>query len=105
MLPWVESDGDLTPAHLLTKLGAHPRLFSCIDVWVLGQTDVDADADADEDKDVSIFSVALARFLKEHESAVFFCSGDALLNPVPCFAVARVAPGLVSGFMGGIIYT
>lgn len=70
----------------------------------------DASEDGSDDSDnsddlASPFSMAVSRFLKEHESAVFFCCGDALLNPVPCFAAARVAPGLVAGFMGGITYT
>ena len=39
------------------------------------------------------------------EPPVIFYTGSEKLNPVPCFAVAKLAPGLVGGFVGGVVHT
>ena len=99
ILPWSDADGPLAPRSLLAKLGAHEQLQDATYERPL------EDDEDDEDEEGSAFTACLKVFLSSHaESAIFYAGCDDL-NPVPCFAVARVRPNLVAGFIGGVTYT
>jgi len=69
----------------------------------------DADEDNDEDDyyDGTTFfeRKIITPHLSNQDSFIFFYCGEDKLNPVPCFALAKMCPGLVAGFVGGVIYT
>ena len=99
MLPWVPDD-PFTNEKLLEVLGAHPVLQQNARSRPLLEEDVEP-----EDDPTGPFTLALAAFLAEHEETLVFHAGSDQLNPVPCFAVARVRPDLVAGFVGGVVHT
>lgn len=128
LVPWRAHDGALTPERLLERLGAHPQLRKSVIV----RDDLNNNDDDDDDDDTSdrrgrtysllagaaahlpSFRTELRFFLGTHrfsagttgiENSLVFLAGSGLLNPIPCFAVARVAPGLVAGVMGGVVHT
>ena len=126
IVPWDEGE-ELAPLRLLERLGAHPQLRRA-DAIRLVESVVDEDEDDDarayhrmsstaqelvrwraESSGGALrwqrapsFRTALRALLSQHRSAVFHC-GLGELNPVPCFAVARVRPDLVVGFVGGVV--
>jgi len=67
--------------------------------------DDDDELSTDDEKEYDRFEELVKSFLDGYDSKAFFCAGDRKLNPVPVFAVARVSPTLVAGFMGGVVYT
>ena len=120
MMPWSRGE-DLTPEALLAALGAHPEIRS----RVLSRSVVDPD-DQMEDEEAMIrwrmplnnewgaaqrrFRLAIVDFLAQEGFSPFpngcvFHAGSDKLNPVVCFAVAKVREGLVAGFIGGIAHT
>ena len=118
--------GELTPLRLLERLGAHQLLRRGVRL-------VESVVDEDEDDEARAyhrmsstahelvrwraesggdplqwhqapsFRTALRYLLSGYRSVVFHC-GSGHLNPVPCFAVARVRPDLVAGFVGGVVH-
>jgi len=108
-IQWTDDDGDLTPDSFLKKLGAHQELRDCIHEWSFSDDveddDEDDDEDDEEDDKLEFIKTHLKPFFAEHDSFIFFCCGDGKLNPVPCFAVAKLCSGLVAGFVGGVVYT
>lgn len=119
MMPWNRGE-DLTPEALLAALGAHPEIRS----RVLFRSVVDPD-DQIEDEEEPLnnewgaaqrrFRLAIVDFLSHRRlflegfspfpNGCVFHAGSDQLNPVVCFAVAKVREGLVAGFIGGITHT
>ena len=109
MMPWNRGE-DLTPEALLAALGAHPEIRS----RVLFRSVVDPD-DQIEDEEEPLnnewgaaqrrFRLAIVDFLAPFPNGCVFHAGSDQLNPLVCFAVAKVREGLVAGFIGGITHT
>jgi len=101
LVPWSGVDGALTTQSLLSKLGAHEEIIgACEDC---GDSDDDCDDDTDSSKDMS--QDLPKAWLRSHGEWLLFHAGSDKLNPLPCFAVAKVRPDLVAGFIGGICHT
>ena len=102
VVPWNEplpsEHAVLTPQALLWKLGAHEELLhACRETEPVSSDDVDDEP--------TPFGAALQAFLAAHQETAVFYTGSDQLNPVPCFAVAKVLPNLVAGFIGGVVHT
>jgi len=97
-VPWKQ--GKLSPQSLLAELGAHEQLRKKDAIAMLGN---DPDFEEDEDSGPSISDV----FLDKHKGteALYFHTGSEAFNPVVVFAVAKMKPNLVAGFVGGIVHT
>lgn len=129
ILPWNPA-AELTPHGLLAALGAHAQLQqdgACRRVDSVIDEDEDdesrayyrmsvganemvrwrelSDGAAPRWRLAPSFRTALRYFLSQHPKTAVFHAGSARLNPVPCFAVARVRPDLVAGFVGGVVHT
>ena len=109
-MPWTVGEV-LTPRALLQALGAHPEIVNSPVATKRVVTEADEEYVGNEEfvgppPPGNFFREALSRWLDSHEphTAVFH-AGSGKLNPLPCFAVALVRPGLVAGFIGGIVHT
>lgn len=98
---WGVEDGALTPVSLLQRVGAHVRLVDGDKGDVFDEDRFGGDVVDEED----CFDGELMSYLVQFEERVGFSTGTDLLNPVVVFAVAKVAPTVVAGFVGGIIHT
>lgn len=104
-IQWSEENGELSPKSLLKKLGAHPQLMDSILEMEYEDLDDAYDFNEDDEYEHNTFEELVKSFLDGYDSKTYFYAGDGRVNPVPIFAVARVSPTLVAGFMGGVIYT
>jgi len=106
-IKWSEGNGELSPESLLQRLGAHPQLMDSNNEleFHLDHDEDDDSSSSSGEKEYDSFEELVKSFLDGYDSKAFFCAGDRKLNPVPVFAVARVSPTLVAGFMGGVVYT
>lgn len=97
-ISWTKADGELSPQSLLGKLGAHEQLQNESAITMLGDDEDDEDEDS---------GPGISVFLDKHtdKGPLYFYTGSGLMNPVVVFAVAKVEPGLVAGFVGGIVHT
>jgi len=109
-MPWTVGEV-LTPRALLQALGAHPEIVNSPVATKRVVTEADEEFVGGtrnfwgQPPPGLFFRGALSQWLDSHEHTAVFHAGSGKLNPLPCFAVALVRPGLVAGFIGGIVHT
>jgi hypothetical protein len=101
LMPWRVGEA-LSAEALLKALGAHREIVARI--WYR-HVRCEEDDEEETAPEGCRFRSSVASWLARHEAKAVFLAGSDLLNPVPCFAVARVQPGLVAGFVGGVVHT
>lgn len=97
ILPWGPDEGALCEDTLLSRLGAHEQLRAKQAMFTLK---LDQDEDNEGGGNIGVW---LEKF--PGQESLYFQTGGGLLNPLVVFAVVRVKPHLVAGFMGGIVHT
>merc|ERR1712029_26227 len=97
LIPW-NGPHALTQDTLLEKLGAHEQLRAKRAICTLPGYWNDPLEEGSRN-----IRVWLDKF--PGKDSLYFHTGSDLLNPVIVFAVVRVRPHLVAGFMGGIVHT
>jgi hypothetical protein len=134
LVPW-DAEVELTPDSLLAALGAHAQIRATIRLrnvqddedddddwetmpWRSGRRDWERKrwreaseaagsvaAGALDYRLTPHFKIGLREFVASQQRIAVFLAGSDQLNPLPTFAVARVRPDLVAGFIGGIVHT